>query len=42
MKKGSTKISVSQNTCRKYDMPPRPRAPTDTVSLVGWAVLIMW
>ena len=32
-----TKISVSQNTCRKYDMPPRPRAPTETVSLVGCA-----
>ena len=42
MKKGTTKISVSQKTCPKYDMPERPRAPTETLALVGSAVEIMW
>ena len=42
MKNGSTKTSVSQKTCMKYDMPLRPRAPTETVSLSGWPVLMRW
>ncbi len=41
MKNGTTKISVSQKTCPKYDVPDRPRAPIDTSSSSGNAVEIM-
>ncbi len=42
MKTGTTKISVSQKTWQKYDMPERPRAPMETAGFSGWTVLSMW